>query len=161
MINQLHSLPLSARIRLKILVLVLKSKLGVASKYLRDHIGSPLSATSHRPLSSLDRQILIVQRVSTTMTQTRSFSTIGSSLWNALPLFDQLPTSFSLLKTFVYSRVFALGLLPSVPNCQRRFTIKNHNTKIQYNTSSFWTLTKHCWLIMSPYWVIIFWEFLY
>ena len=35
---QLHWLPLSACIWLKILVLVVKSKLGLAPKYLRDHI---------------------------------------------------------------------------------------------------------------------------
>src|SRR6218665_854809 len=45
--NRLHWLPLSARIKFRILALVLKSKLGVAPKYLWDHIRSPLSATSH------------------------------------------------------------------------------------------------------------------
>src|SRR6218665_3858707 len=39
-INQLHWLSLSVPIQLKMLVLVLKSKLGVSRKYLRDHIGS-------------------------------------------------------------------------------------------------------------------------
>src|SRR6218665_331142 len=52
--NQLHWLPLSARIEFKLVVLVLKSKLGVAPKYLRDQIRFPLSANSHRPLRSLD-----------------------------------------------------------------------------------------------------------
>src|SRR6218665_2463298 len=49
-----HWLPLSARIEFKLVVLVLKSKLGVAPKYLRDQIRFPLSANSHRPLRSLD-----------------------------------------------------------------------------------------------------------
>src|SRR6218665_96522 len=38
MFYKLHCLPLSARIQLKILALVLKSKLGHAPKYLRDNI---------------------------------------------------------------------------------------------------------------------------
>src|SRR6218665_967144 len=84
--DQLRWLSLSPRIEFKIVALVLKSKQGVAPKYLRDHICSPLSATSHRPLRSLDRQIVLyVPRVRTTIAQTRSFATIGQSLWNALP----------------------------------------------------------------------------
>src|SRR6218665_1004300 len=59
MFNQLHWLPLSARIEFKIVDLVLKSKLGVAPKYFWDHIRSPLSATS-RPFRSLDWQVLFV-----------------------------------------------------------------------------------------------------
>ena len=94
-------------------VLVLKSKLGVAPKYLRGHIRSPLSATSYSPLHSLDGQALFVPRVRTTMALTRSFASIGIFLWNALPsslcvavFYGSLPTSFSLLKTFFFSQVF-------------------------------------------------------
>ena len=107
MINQLHWLPLTARIQFKVLVLVLKSKLGIAPKYLRDHIRSPLSSVSHRPLRSLVRHTLFVPRVRTTLAQTRSVATIGPTLWNALPsslrviiLSGSLPTALSLLKTF-------------------------------------------------------------
>ena len=41
----------------------------VGPKYLRDHIRFPLSAKSHRPLRSFDRQILFVSRVRTTIAQ--------------------------------------------------------------------------------------------
>ena len=58
MINQLHWLPLSARIQLKILVLVRKSKLGVAPKYTSGMIFLPFICKSHRPLRSFDRQVL-------------------------------------------------------------------------------------------------------
>src|SRR6218665_1203756 len=75
MINQLHWLPLSARLEFKILVL--KSKLGVAPKYRKDHINSTLSATSHPPILTSDWQVLFVPRVKTAMAQTRSFATIG------------------------------------------------------------------------------------
>jgi len=60
-------------------------KLGVAPKYLMDHIHSTLSATSHRPLRSSDWHVLFVLRVMTAMAQSRSSATIGPSLWNALP----------------------------------------------------------------------------
>src|SRR6218665_2657256 len=60
MINQLQWLLLSAHLEFKILVLVLKSKLGVAPKYLRNYIHSTLSATSHRPLHSSDWLVLLV-----------------------------------------------------------------------------------------------------
>ena len=63
MINQLHWFPLSARVEFKILVLVLKSKLYVAPKYLTDHIRSTLSATSLRPLRSLDWQVLLFREL--------------------------------------------------------------------------------------------------
>src|ERR1043165_6594746 len=105
LINQLHWLPLTAQVQFKVLVLVLKSKLGIAPKYLRDHIRSPLSSVSHRPLRSLVRNTLFVPQVRTTMAQTRSFTTIGPSLWNALPsslrvaiLSRSFPTAFSLHK---------------------------------------------------------------
>ena len=116
MVNQLHWLPLLARIQFKVLVLVLKSKLGTTPKYLRDLICPPLSAASHRPLRSRDRHFLFVPRVRTTLAQTRSFANIGPSLWNALPsslritlLSGSLPTSLSLLKTSFFSRGLRTG----------------------------------------------------
>ena len=60
MVNQLHWLPLSARIQFKVLALVLKSKLGLAPKYLTDFIRPPLSASSHRPLRSWDQSDFFV-----------------------------------------------------------------------------------------------------
>src|SRR6218665_2210860 len=60
MINQLHWLPLSAHLEFKILVLVLKSKLGVAQKYLMEHIRFTLPATSHRPLRFSEWQVLFI-----------------------------------------------------------------------------------------------------
>ena len=128
MFNQLHWLPLSARIEFKIAALVLKSKLGVAPKYHRGHIRFPLSATSHRPLRSLDR--FFVPRVKTTMAQTRSLATIGSSLWSVCPsslhlcCLDLLqhPSPFTTpISTF---EVFALGAPLSGLYRERRFISK-------------------------------------
>ena len=55
MVNQLHWLHHSDRIQFKGLTLVVKSKLGLAPKYLRDLIRPPLSESSHRPLRSVDQ----------------------------------------------------------------------------------------------------------
>ena len=85
MAEQLHWLPLSARIQFKVLILMLKSQLGLAPKYLCHQILRPLSVTSLRPLRSSDRLDLFVPRVRTTMAQSRSFACIGPSLWNGLP----------------------------------------------------------------------------
>jgi hypothetical protein len=111
MAEHLHWLPLSARIQFKILILVLKSQLGLAPKYLCHQILRPLSATSLRPLRSSDRLELFVPRVRTTMAKSRAFASIGPFLWNRLPpslrskiLSGGISTSFSHLKTFLFSR---------------------------------------------------------
>src|SRR6218665_81257 len=46
------------RIEYKVLLIVLKAQMGVAPKYLRDAIRLPTSASSLRPLRSLDRREL-------------------------------------------------------------------------------------------------------
>ena len=84
MFEQLHWLPLSARIKFKILILVFKAQRGLAPKYLADVLLRPLSASSHRPLRSLNRLELLVPHTRTSMAQSRSFTSIGPSLWNAL-----------------------------------------------------------------------------
>src|SRR6218665_530881 len=56
--EHLHWLPISTRIEYKVLLIVLKAQMGVAPKYLRDAIRLPTSATSLRPLRSMDRREL-------------------------------------------------------------------------------------------------------
>src|SRR6218665_1128222 len=75
MINQLHWLPLSARLELKILVVVLKSKLQVLLQNILWITFTPLYL--HRSLRSSDWHVLFVLRVRTAVAQTRSFATIG------------------------------------------------------------------------------------
>src|SRR6218665_3499797 len=70
----LHWLPISTRIEYKVLLIVLKAQMGVAPKYLRDVIRLPTSATSLRPLRSMDRRELYVPRTRTTMAMSRSFA---------------------------------------------------------------------------------------
>ena len=58
--EKLHWLPISARIEYKGLLRILKALLGIAPKYLQDSIRFPFSATSLRPLRSLDRRDLLI-----------------------------------------------------------------------------------------------------
>jgi hypothetical protein len=113
MFHHLHWLPLTARIQLKILTLIYRSYSGYAPKYLRDLIRLPISATSLRPLRSLDRHDLLVPRARTAMAKTRAFAFIGPALWNQLSpstrfvlLTGGPSTSFRCLKT----AFFSLGL---------------------------------------------------
>src|SRR6218665_1048694 len=108
--EHLHGLPISTRIEYKVLLIVLKAQMGVAPKYLRDAIRLQTSASSLRPLRSLERRGLFVPRTMTTMAMSRSFSVIAPSLWNRLPpsaraylLSSNLSTSLSLLKTCLFS----------------------------------------------------------
>lgn len=110
MFDHLHWLPLTARIQLKVLTLVLRSCTGLAPKYLCDIVRLPISATSLRPLRSLNRHDLLVPRARTSMAKTRAFSCIGPALWNQLPPLTRASllaggpsASFRCLKTTFYS----------------------------------------------------------
>ena len=68
------------------------------------------SASSLRPLCSLDRRELFVPRTRKTMAKSRSFSVAGPSLWNYRPpsarasfLTSNLSKYLSLLKTCLFS----------------------------------------------------------
>ena len=116
MFHHLHWLPLTARIQLKILTLIYRSYSGYAPKYLRDLIRLPISATSLRPLRSLDRHDLLFPRARTAMAKTRAFAFIGPALWNQLSpstclvlLTGGPSTSFRCLKT-AFFKFFSVGL---------------------------------------------------
>jgi len=131
MFEQLHWLPLSARIKFKIIILVFKAQRGLAPKYLADVLLRPLSASSHRPLRSSNRLELLVPHTRTAMAQSRSFTSIGPSLWNALSpstrsriLASNLSSTFSFLKTFFFSLALRTGRLGAPLNgspYERRF----------------------------------------
>jgi len=110
MFEQLHWLPLSARIKFKVLILVSKAQRGLVQKYLTDVIHRPISVSSHRPLRSLKRLDLLVPRTRTAMAQSRSFASVGPSLWNTLSpstrsqmLIGNPLSSFAFLKTYFFS----------------------------------------------------------
>src|SRR6218665_691899 len=60
MINELHWLPILARVRYKVLLLVAKSQQGLAPRYLCELMAKPLSARSSCPLRSADRCDLLM-----------------------------------------------------------------------------------------------------
>jgi len=111
MSEQLHWLPLTARIQFKILFLTSRAFQGKAPRYLCDLICRPLSAASGRPLRSLDRHDLLVPRTRTSMAQHRAYASAGPSLWNDLPsqtrsqiLTGGVSATSRCLKTFLFSR---------------------------------------------------------
>src|SRR5688572_155496 len=99
MIEQLHWLPLIARIRFKVLFLISRAFLGQAPRYLCDLIRRPLSVASCRPLRSLDRHDLLVPPTATA--QYRASASVGPLLWNDLP---------SMTRSMILNgEIFALG----------------------------------------------------
>jgi len=106
MFEELHWLPLHARIQYKILILIFKAQQGLALNYLVDVILRPHSASSNRSLRSLNRFDLIVKHSRSALAQSRFFASIGPFLWNALSpsvrstfLTRSLSSSFAFLKT--------------------------------------------------------------
>src|SRR6218665_2597058 len=76
MINELHWLPILARVRYKVLLLVAKSQQVLAPKYLCELMSKPPSALSSRPLRSADRCDLIPWSL-TSLSQNRAFAVVG------------------------------------------------------------------------------------
>jgi len=129
MFENLLWLSLTARIQLKVLILICRSYLGLAPKYLCDAIRRPTSASSLRSLRSSDRLDLFVPRVRTAMAQSRAFVSIGPSLWNQLPPLVRTSTIWvsdyilSLSQNLpLFSRTFVLGAPLIGVHCERRFT---------------------------------------
>ena len=129
MTEVLHWLPITSRIHYKILLLVSKSQLGLAPKYLSDFMHKPLSATSARPLRSTDRLDLFVPRVKSALAQCRAFAVTGPSTWNGLPplLRAKLMSGIShassrSLKAFLSPGASALKAPLNSLRCERRST---------------------------------------
>src|ERR1043165_854800 len=111
MIEQLHWLPLTARIQFKILFLTCKAVLCQTPLYLCDVIRRPISANSGRPLSSSNHHDLLVTRSRTATAQHRAYASVGPLLWNAIPtitralmLYGGTSVSACSLKTFLFLR---------------------------------------------------------
>src|SRR6218665_1824122 len=110
MINELHWLPILARVRYKVRLLVAKSQQGLAPKYLCELMSKPPSARSSRPLRSADRCDLLIPWSRTSLSQNRAFAVVGPALWNDSPsalrsVMLQGISSASLrsLKTFIFT----------------------------------------------------------
>src|SRR6218665_2251008 len=110
MIKELHWLPILARVRYKVLLLVAKSQQGLALRYLSVLMSKPLSALSSHLLRSADRCDLLVPWSRTSLFQNRAFAVVGPALWNDTPpalwsVMLQGISSASLhsLKTFLFT----------------------------------------------------------
>src|SRR6218665_2872504 len=82
MINELHWLPILARVRYKVLLLPAKSQQGLGPKYLCELMSKPPSARCSRPLRSADRCDLLIHWSRTSLSQNRAFAVAGRVLWN-------------------------------------------------------------------------------
>src|SRR6218665_1182897 len=85
MIKELHWLPILARVRYKVLLLVAKSQQGLAPRYLCELMSKPLSARSSRPLRSADSCGLLVPWSRTSLSQNWAFAVVGPTLWTDTP----------------------------------------------------------------------------
>src|SRR6218665_3196022 len=86
-IKDLHWLPILARVRCTVQLLVAKSQQGLAPKYLCELMSKPLSARSSCPLRFADRCHLFVPWSGrpTSLCQNRVFAVVGSALWSDTP----------------------------------------------------------------------------
>src|SRR6218665_2241567 len=85
MFKELHWLPILARVRYKVLLLVAKSQEGLAPRYLCELMSKRISARSSRPLRSADRCDLLVPWSRTSLSHNRAFEVVGPALWNDSP----------------------------------------------------------------------------
>jgi len=98
-LKTLHWLPVSCRIKFKILLMVFKCLNGLAPKYLSRliHVQNPV-----RQLRSSSKLLLLTKPTVRTFGN-RCFARSAADLWNALPgeiqLFQELPTFKNKLKT--------------------------------------------------------------
>ena len=107
--NHLHWLPISLRIRLRVLIHVCRAFSNRSPGYISGLLLRPQSASSLRPLRSLARCDLSVPRARTEMAKDRAFAIAGPSLWNGLPpplrsslLSASLPVAVRSLKTYLF-----------------------------------------------------------
>src|SRR6218665_3443930 len=118
MINELHLLPILARVRYKVILLVAKSQQGLAPKYLGELMSKPPSDRSSSPLRSADRCDLLIPWPRTSLFQNRAFAVVGPALCNDSPpalrsVMLQGISSASLrsLKTFIFTSLSRLERL--------------------------------------------------
>jgi hypothetical protein len=106
-LKQLHWLPVSYRIKFKILVLAFRALHGQAPSYFSDLI-QPY--TPARALNSVDQTLLKVPRTCFRTRGDRSFQAVAPRLWNDLPpslrSIDSVDTFKSNLKTYLFVQAF-------------------------------------------------------
>ncbi|KAK6178265.1 hypothetical protein SNE40_013071 [Patella caerulea] len=108
-LKELHFLPVSYRIKFKILCYTFRCLNGTAPKYLSDLLQS---YTPARTLRSVDKKLLVVPKPKTVRFGQRTFSYSAPTEWNDLPLeIKNSPDTAvfrSRLKTFLFKKAFNL-----------------------------------------------------
>lgn len=106
-LSSLHWLPVTYRIKFKVLSLVHKSVHGSAPLYLTELIHKHQAG---RALRSNEQHLLSVPFTKSTLVQNCSFSVAGPKLWNELPLCIRSISSFPAfkkhLKTYIFTECF-------------------------------------------------------
>ena len=105
-LKKLHWLPVEARIRYKILLLVYKALNGLAPSYIQDLLQK---YTTSRCLRSTGKQQLAIPRSSTKSYGDRAFSIAGPNLWNNLPLELRCAESVNIFKSKLKTYLFTLS----------------------------------------------------
>ncbi|XP_064651630.1 uncharacterized protein LOC135502611 [Lineus longissimus] len=107
-LEDLHWLPVRARIEFKVLTLVYKAVNGIAPDYLQDLLQL---YTPSRSLRSSDKNLLSVPRSKTTSFGRRAFSFLAPQLWNSLSCnlrdTQSLLAFRNTLKTVLFQKYFA------------------------------------------------------
>ena len=106
-LKSLHWLPVSFRIKFKVLLITHKCLQGKAPQYLSSRLEKYVPG---RSLRSSDLHLLVVPRTVQKTYGDRAFSVIAPRLWNGLPLdiriCDEVDAFKSKLKTFLFRKAF-------------------------------------------------------
>ena len=106
-LQELHWLPINARIEFKLLLLTFKSLNNLAPVYLNNLIPSYIT---NRTLRSSNKNLLNIPKTNSKTYGDRAFSVAAPRLWNALPLSIRSIKSFDILKsnlkTFLFKKYY-------------------------------------------------------
>ena len=105
-LRELHWLPVSFRVRFKILTLMFKARNGLAPKYLCDLISDH---TPSRSLRSSSQNLVHVPKTRTITYGDRAFSKSGPTLWNSLPIELRNTQTFGKFKTQLKTHLFSVA----------------------------------------------------
>ena len=101
-LQQLHWLPVSKRVKFKVLTTVFKCLNNMAPKYLSDNIKIYIPTRNLRSIN----QYKLIEPPTTNNYGKRSFFYAGPFLWNQLPLTIRKLTSYSLFKKELKTHIF-------------------------------------------------------
>ena len=104
LLSSLHWLPISQRIEFKFLVLVFKAFRNLAPSYLSDLLKHYIPSRSLR--SGSNQSLIIPPHLRLSTIESRTFSVVGPSLWNKLPISIRQAPSLSAFKSRLKTHLF-------------------------------------------------------